>query len=349
MLALENHTPLLTIAIPTWNRASYLKENLEQLRSEISKVGDGVVEVLVSDNCSDDDTSEVVAAAIESGLPIRYVRNERNIGWGGNFCQCFELAEGKYVLLLGDDDLLVDGALVLLTDRLRVDNYGVVCLRPYGFDTDFRREYPGSFGNEREYSSPASFLKDIGALMTLISACVVRADLVRGLPLRQYFASDLAHLYLVLHAALNARKSYFLNRYLVACKRNNSASYKFADVFVDQLWDILDSHRSPLLDTDALSAIETRMLFSYYPIYLLSIRLSQTEEPLEVYTRFKARFHRRLLFFFWLAPTIRLPRVIAIPFGAFTTLVGRLVDGDFRRGQAFVRSKITSFLRISNT
>lgn len=345
MFVLDERKPLLTIAIPTWNRAAYLKQNLEQLRLETNGLG-SYVDILVSDNCSDDSTSSVVAEAIESGLSIRYVRNEKNIGWGGNFCQCFELAKGRYVILLGDDDLFVDGALSLLIKSLEADNYGVVCLRPYGFDDDFRAEYPGNFGDEREYTIAADFLKDIGALMTLISACAVNVDLVRGLPLKNYFTSDLAHLHLVLHATLNAKKNKFINKYLIACKRNNSASYKFADVFVDQWWGILDAYRSPALDEQAISSIETRMLFSYYPIYLLNIRLTQSEKPKEVFERFSIRFGSRLLFAVWLAPILRLPRVFAIPFGAFVTVVGRIADGDLRRGQAFLRNRVAGMLKF---
>lgn len=336
--------PLLTIAIPTWNRAKFLEHNLNQLRSEMKTIPAGIVEIMVSDNCSHDNTAEVVANAIATGLPIRYLRNEKNIGWGGNFCQCFEKAEGQYVLLLGDDDLLVDGALKLLIERASSKNYGVICLRPYGFDNEFRNEYPGNFGNEKSYTDAGEFLVGIGALMTMISACVVNRELLRGLPMKEYFSSDLAHLYLVLHAALQAKENLFINKYLVACKRNNSANYDFAEVFVDQLWDILQSYQSRGLGIHALSLIETRMLFSYYPFYLLLIRLERAGNNEETYRRFKNRFQHRLLFRFWLAPILTLPRGLAIPLGALTTLIGRISDGEFRRGQAFFKRKVLQYL-----
>ena len=47
--------PLLTIGIPTYNRAKFLRRLLEQLRTELAGL-DGQVEVLVSDNASTDDT-----------------------------------------------------------------------------------------------------------------------------------------------------------------------------------------------------------------------------------------------------------------------------------------------------
>ena len=56
--------PLLTVAIPTYNRAFYLEQNLAQLRSGLSGVVPGLVEVIVSDNCSPDTTPHVVGRAI---------------------------------------------------------------------------------------------------------------------------------------------------------------------------------------------------------------------------------------------------------------------------------------------
>src|SRR5579859_6264340 len=103
--------PLLTVAIPTWNRAPYLEQNLSQLLSETAMLRPDLVEILVSDNASTDETAATVEKIRQSGLVVRYVRNERNMGWAFNFAQCFDLAVGKYVVLLGDDDVFVNGAL----------------------------------------------------------------------------------------------------------------------------------------------------------------------------------------------------------------------------------------------
>ena len=64
-------TPLLTIAIPTYNRAADLAAALEHLAGQPGISG-GEVELLVSDNCSTDATGEVVKKFIERGLRIGY-------------------------------------------------------------------------------------------------------------------------------------------------------------------------------------------------------------------------------------------------------------------------------------
>jgi glycosyltransferase involved in cell wall biosynthesis len=93
--------PLVTIAIPTYNRAdSYLGCALESATNQTY----GNVEVIVSDNCSTDSTEEVVRGF--SAPCLRYFKHAENIGANGNFNFCVEQAKGDYFLLLPDDDLI---------------------------------------------------------------------------------------------------------------------------------------------------------------------------------------------------------------------------------------------------
>jgi len=330
-------TPLLTIAIPTWNRATYLEQNLKQLRSEMSGIDTGKVEILVSDNCSSDNTPSVVKDASLSGLPITYIRNEDNIGWGPNFVQCFKLAKGKYVLLLGDDDLIIDGALEILLNRLAGKAFGVVCLRTYGFDWDFRDEYPGSFGNERVFNDSDEFLLAIGLSITMISACVVNKDLVHGADNPEFVSNNLAQLHFVVRAILAAEENLFINKYLVAIKRNNWADYGFADVYVKEMWGILDGYVRMGLNPNVVRGLESRYLLSYYPWCLLDMRMRlNLSDDLEITLRdFESRFQNRWLFRYWLAPILWLPKPLGIIWGGLATFIGRVAAGDLRRGIAF--------------
>jgi glycosyltransferase involved in cell wall biosynthesis len=95
--------PLVTIAIPTYNRAeSYFPE---ALRSALSQTYSNI-EIVVSDNCSTDRTQALVSGI---GDPrIRYFRHDPGIGQRNNYNFCFEQAKGSYLLLLHDDDLIDD-------------------------------------------------------------------------------------------------------------------------------------------------------------------------------------------------------------------------------------------------
>ncbi|WP_084615815.1 glycosyltransferase family 2 protein [Solimonas flava] len=97
--------PLLSICIPTYNRAAKLKRQLMAVLEQTRTLDD--VEILVSDNCSGDDTGRVCAEF--SGLGFRINRNETNIGSVRNINKLFELARGAYIWFLADDDILDQG------------------------------------------------------------------------------------------------------------------------------------------------------------------------------------------------------------------------------------------------
>jgi len=93
---------LLTIAIPTYNRAPYLEQCLRALIASIEEAHEAV-EVIVISNASPDHTAEVVAKAAQA-YPISFVTNERNIGANRNIAKATRMGGGEYIWVLGDDD-----------------------------------------------------------------------------------------------------------------------------------------------------------------------------------------------------------------------------------------------------
>src|ERR1700720_1038150 len=99
----------LSICIPTYNRCQHLRNCLQSIA--LNKTMASVdFEVCVSDNCSTDDTAQVVRRA-QADFDIKYHRNPRNLGIPKNFLNVVEMATGEFVWLIGDDDLLVPSAL----------------------------------------------------------------------------------------------------------------------------------------------------------------------------------------------------------------------------------------------
>ncbi len=96
---------ILSIAIPTWNRANLLDELLIELIDQIKKFNlDEVVEILVSNNNSEDNTEDIVKRHQVSNKFIEYNRNPLNIGAKSNLIKSVELSSGEYCIVLGDDD-----------------------------------------------------------------------------------------------------------------------------------------------------------------------------------------------------------------------------------------------------
>ena len=101
--------PVLSICVPTFNRARYLDCLLADLAANIGELGLSY-ELLIGDNASEDDTADVVGA-YAGNLAIGYFRRPENIGAHRNISQLFEAARGKYLVYVADDDLLLPGSL----------------------------------------------------------------------------------------------------------------------------------------------------------------------------------------------------------------------------------------------
>ena len=95
----------LSICIPTYNRAKHLANCLQSIIS-IKNHSKLTFEVCVSDNCSTDDTEDVVQRA-QKYIAIKYQKNECNLGIPKNFLNVIDMAEGEFAWLIGDDDLLL--------------------------------------------------------------------------------------------------------------------------------------------------------------------------------------------------------------------------------------------------
>ena len=93
--------PLLSICIPTYNRAEIVFECVQ----DCLKIPCDWIEVVVTDNCSTDDTGERLSQIKDSRL--KYFRNEKNIGYV-NLSKCMTNGSGEYSLLLCDEDIFVD-------------------------------------------------------------------------------------------------------------------------------------------------------------------------------------------------------------------------------------------------
>ena len=68
--------PLISICVPTRNRAASLRESMKTISGQDYER----LEILISDNASEDGTPEAVRDLMRADDRIRYVRHERNIG-----------------------------------------------------------------------------------------------------------------------------------------------------------------------------------------------------------------------------------------------------------------------------
>lgn len=146
---------ILSICIPTFNRAEILRRNLALL---LPQCAGKPVEVCVSNNASTDGTAEILA----SFQGIRVQIQESNIGIDRNILAALRMGEGKFVLPIGDDETFLPHSVDAILEALRPEPdmlilNGCFC----GIITDltdaFRRLWDqmplGGFAIRREYAA----------------------------------------------------------------------------------------------------------------------------------------------------------------------------------------------------
>lgn len=102
-------SPLLSICIPSYNRPRQLAELLASVDCDPIKI-----EIVVCEDCSpqrEEIRSAVAQFRKQTTFKVRYFENEVNLGFDGNLRRLIELAEGKFIMFMGDDDLFIPGAL----------------------------------------------------------------------------------------------------------------------------------------------------------------------------------------------------------------------------------------------
>ena len=91
---------ILTLAIPTYNRGNILDKSLESIVSDLNF--DERIEIIISDNCSTDNTSVIADKYVKKYSNVVYVRNEKNIGAEMNICNALLAGTGEYIKLCND-------------------------------------------------------------------------------------------------------------------------------------------------------------------------------------------------------------------------------------------------------
>lgn len=114
-------SPLLSICIPTYNRELKLRRSLTAWRNAINYYGQDDVELIVSDNCSTDNTP-IILQEFECIPNLRHYRNEENIGFNKNmFLLVEKYAKGVFCWVIGDDDYVDKNCLSIIKNLLHDD------------------------------------------------------------------------------------------------------------------------------------------------------------------------------------------------------------------------------------
>jgi abequosyltransferase len=307
--------PLLTIAVPTYNRSGNLDLLLRLLAPQLK--GESRVELLISDNCSPDDTTRVVEGYMERGLACHYIRNETNIGPDLNFLQCYNVASGKYLWIFGDDDVVLPGSLATILGYIEERDFDLVYLAPIGFVKEpNERGMANPTPHKKEFQNVASFVHEVGLRgdFALITAILLNRNKVESFPHPPFTAAletKLLQLSWIFSELRHFQSGLIVGRGLYAvCEFNPSRPFDIAEVFG------VNWHRIALQFLDAGSvaqnAILNSQLYSWFPTNWYAQRKTakktQTAPP---HTLLKPLYGGRPLYWLCVYPLLTWPTLFA--------------------------------------
>lgn len=232
MSGIKTGSPLLAINIPIYNRNVYLERMLSRFLED-QDLFEEKVSLYISDNCSEESLSDTVQAFQDKGLKVDYHRNETNVGGDGNIVNCFRREGGRYVWVLGSDDVPCPGVVREIVRVLESGpEYGVM--------------HVSSKVGEKgltEYDEADVFFETIHVWVTFISGNIVNQRFISQVPLEKYLSTSFAQVPLYLTAGFKLGKNAVLS--LEAFENETDASgnggYNIFRVFCDNLLGLLQA------------------------------------------------------------------------------------------------------------
>lgn len=185
----DDSNVLLTIGIPTYSRG---KRALQNVLHTMHSLYDAEIEIVVSDNASVIQAEEYEKIANLPDARVKYYKAPENRGFIGNIQKIFEIASGKYVLLLSDEDLVIYENLSHYLSILR-NNENLGILRGSRTGNENQVEYEPVFRKKGDEAFGHMFLYN----NYLSGSIYICNDTVRDLiqELRTRYKDEVAFLY----------------------------------------------------------------------------------------------------------------------------------------------------------
>lgn len=263
---MNNSSALLSICIPTFNRANFLKKTLESIICQAVFIETNEVEIVISDNCSEDDTA-VIAKQFVKAFPekIKYHRNSSNIE-DENFEVALSHGSGVFLKLHNDNLLFVNGS---LTEMIKVINATTV-EKPIIFFTNGNKNVGHQieiYNNFNEFVSRVSFFSTwIGGFGIWREEFNSITDFSRNVKLKLVQTDVLFRL-----LAMGKRAIVLYDSYFSGMNVGKKGGYNIAEVFGKNYLSLLKSYLAlGLLDDKVFQAEKKAILMDHIIPYYFS-------------------------------------------------------------------------------
>lgn len=114
---------LISIITPTYNCGKFISETIKSVQAQTYKKW----EMIIVDDCSKDNTEEIVLEFIKNDKRIKYHKLKNNSGAAVARTIAMDLAKGSYMAFLDSDDIWIEDKLEKQLKFMKENNYAFTC------------------------------------------------------------------------------------------------------------------------------------------------------------------------------------------------------------------------------
>ena len=279
---MENNI-ILSICIPTYNRSCLLETTVLSIVSQKRFQQTNDVEIIISDNCSDDDTKEISIALTKLyGEKIRYYRNDDNIQ-DLNFEKALSYGLGLFLKLNNDTLKHQEGSLnkILQVIEENIDERNILF-----FSNGVTRHSENMICHNLN-----SFIDTVSYWSGWIGAFGIwREDFIHFDNFNKYSHLKLTQVY-VLFNLINSQRSVlvYIEKLFISLPPSKKGGYDLLTVFLDNYVFLLNEQLDERKITKKIFLLEKRKLLHQFILpWLINLKTN----PEEYYFTYKNRFSR---------------------------------------------------------
>lgn len=325
---------LLTVAIPAYNRPLFLENSLRRILKNSSLSSH--VQILVSDD-SNKNNQVINKKNIDQLIRtfnffIEYFINPKP-GYRNNWLNCFNKSKGKFLLVLGDDDLLINNALEKIIQCIKKNgNVGLISYDACSYkQLDFDQDDKITNINIKVYNSTHGFFEHCGPRITHISSILLNKRLADKAFKKNVAHPSIIQMEYIFCAVQHSRNYAYIKHELVASYTEmNAWGCEGLRLFSYDLGIVMDNYIND--NTKLISVIEKSFILRFYPIDIYRARKnyeddSSYQKNIELLAQ---RYKNNKWFKFFLAYQIKAPKFLISLATPVFFLIGKVLGRDFR-------------------
>jgi glycosyltransferase involved in cell wall biosynthesis len=105
---------MISVAMAAYNGGKFIAEQIDSILAQTYHD----FEIVICDDCSTDNTWDVIQQYVAKDDRIKAYKNEQNLGFRKNFVKAINLCSGEYIALSDQDDVWTDDHLQVLLDNI---------------------------------------------------------------------------------------------------------------------------------------------------------------------------------------------------------------------------------------